>query len=150
MSNHNFDQEVSQARYQGLKIKEGDALTISISAFDELAIKPFNINTMPSTNDPDKSDKDGTGSYIVSPDGYIKMPVLGRVYCLGMTKKQLKEDLEERLKTYLTDPLVDIRLTNFSISVLGEVQTPGKRQVIMKTQFISSFGFGRRYESIRR
>jgi polysaccharide export outer membrane protein len=95
MSNHNFDQEVSQARYQGLKIKEGDALTISISAFDELAIKPFNINTMPSTNDPDKSDKDGTGSYIVSPDGYIKMPVLGRVYCLGMTKKQLKEDLEE-------------------------------------------------------
>ncbi|SMP96110.1 polysaccharide export outer membrane protein [Epilithonimonas pallida] len=127
MSNHNFDQEVSQARYQGLKIKEGDALTISISAFDELAIKPFNINTMPSTNDPDKSDKDGTGSYIVSPDGYIKMPVLGRVYCLGMTKKQLKEDLEERLKTYLTDPLVDIRLTNFSISVLGEVQTPGQK-----------------------
>ena len=127
MSNHNFDQEVNQARYTGLRIKEADVLSISVSAFDELAIKPFNTNTVATTNDTEKEGDSGSGSYIVSPEGYITMPVLGKIYCLGMTKKQLKEDLEERLKTYLTDPMVDVRLTNFSISVLGAVGSPGQK-----------------------
>ncbi|WP_379968497.1 polysaccharide biosynthesis/export family protein [Epilithonimonas sp. UC225_85] len=127
MSNHNFDQEVSQARYTGLKIKEGDNLSISVSAFDEMAVKPFNLNTMASTNDPEKSTGAGSGGYFVSPEGYITMPVLGRIYCLGMTKKALKEDIEERLKAYLIDPMVDIKLNNFNFSVLGAVGSPGQK-----------------------
>ncbi len=133
MSNHNFEQETSQARYSGLKIKEGDVLEITVSAFDEIAVKPFNLTTMTSTNDP--SDAAGgtaastsTGSrYTVSTEGYIAFPVLGKIYCQGMTKQQLREDLEQRLKQYLTDPMVDIRLTNLNISVLGEVKTPGTK-----------------------
>lgn len=128
MSNHNFEQEVSQARYTGLKIKEADVLDIKVSAFDEIAVKPFNLSTMATTNNPNQ---DGSGAanaqYMVSPEGYIIMPVLGRVYCLGMTKKQLEQDIEERLKVYLTDPRVDIKLTNFSISVLGAVGSPGQK-----------------------
>ena len=44
-----------------------------------------------------------------------------------MTKQQLKADLESRLKRYLTDPLVTITLSNFNISVLGEVKSPGQK-----------------------
>lgn len=128
MSNHNFEQEVSQARYTGLKIKEADVLDIKVSAFDEIAVKPFNLTSMATTNDPNQEGSDSAnGQYTVSPEGYVVMPVLGRVYCLGMTKKQLETDIEERLKVYLTDPRVDIKLTNFSVSILGAVGSPGQK-----------------------
>ena len=39
MGNNNFEQEVSQARYEGLHIQEGDVLEVIVSAFDELVLK---------------------------------------------------------------------------------------------------------------
>lgn len=129
MSNDNFKEEVSRAKYQGLHIQEGDVLEIVISAFDEIAVKPFNKSTMTQTG-ADSGSGGSTGaanSYTVTSSGYISMPVLGNVYCKGMTKQQLQEDLEQRLKRYLTDPMVTVRLTNFNISVLGEVKSPGQK-----------------------
>ena len=36
-------------------------------------------------------------------------------------------DMENRLKRYLTDPLISVRLTNFNFSVLGDVKSPGQK-----------------------
>jgi len=127
MTNNNFESEVNQAKYESLKIREADVLDIKVSAFDEIAVKPFNIPTMTATNDPESTNAAASSQYMVSSEGYIVMPVLGKIYCLGMTKKQLEQDIEERLKPYLTDPRVDIKLTNFSISVLGAVGSPGQK-----------------------
>ena len=131
MSNNNFEQEVSQAKYVGLHIQEGDKLEILVSAFDDIAVRPFNLSTMTKTG------SSGTGNttntltspteYTVTSDGSILFPVLGSIYCKGMTKKQLQDDLESRLKRYLTDPLVTITLANFNFSVLGEVKSPGQK-----------------------
>ena len=130
MSNDNFEQEVSQAKYAGLHIQEGDRLQINVSAFDDIAIRPFNKSTMPQTATSGEGGSGGgstSNDYVVTSDGSIQFPVLGNVYCKGMTKLQLKEDLESRLKRYLTDPLVTITLLNFNISVLGEVGSPGQK-----------------------
>lgn len=131
MSNDNFAQEVSQARFAGLHIQEGDQLQIQVSAFDEIAVRPFNRGTMAATSSAAEGSTGNGGSggseYAVSSEGTIIFPVLGAVYCKGMTKQQLKEDLESRLKRYLTDPMVTITLTNFNISVLGEVKSPGQK-----------------------
>lgn len=130
MSNDNFAQEVSQAKFTGLHIQEGDQLQIQVSAFDEIAVRPFNRATMAATSSSAEGSSGGGGAgsdYTVSSDGTIVFPVLGTVYCKGMTKQQLKEDLESRLKRYLTDPMVTITLTNFNISVLGEVKSPGQK-----------------------
>lgn len=132
LSNNNFAQEVSQARYLGLHIQEGDQLQILVSAFDDIAVRPFNINTMNRTGTSGSGTTAGSNAvspseYVVSSDGNIIFPVLGPVYCKGMTKQQLKADLESRLKRYLTDPMVTITLSNFNISVLGEVKSPGQK-----------------------
>lgn len=131
LSNNNFEQEVSQAQYLGLHIQEGDRLQILVSAFDEVAVRPFNIATMATT----ATAGSGTSSagsfagteYTVTSDGSIVFPVLGSIYCKGMTKQQLKQDLESRLKRYLTDPMVSVTLSNFNFSVLGEVNSPGQK-----------------------
>lgn len=131
MSNNNFEQEVSQAQYLGLHIQEGDRLQILVSAFEEIAVRPFNQATM-STTGTAGTGGGGAGAsapteYIVTSDGTIVFPVLGSIYCKGMTKQQLKQDLESRLKRYLTDPMVTVTLANFNFSVLGEVKSPGQK-----------------------
>lgn len=129
MSNDNFEQEVSQARYEGLRIQEGDVLEIVVTALDDLAVKPFNKTTMLKTGDESSSGSVvlGNNEYQVTSDGYISFPVVGNIFCKGMTKQQLKADLDTRLKQYLTDPVLTIRLVNFNISVLGDVRMPGQK-----------------------
>lgn len=132
LSNNNFEQEVSQAKYIGLHIQEGDKLQILVSAFDDIAVRPFNIATMPKTATVGSQNSSATAGitpseYVVNSNGTIIFPVLGSVYCKGMTKKQLQDDLESRLKRYLTDPLVIVTLSNFNFSVLGEVKSPGQK-----------------------
>ena len=128
MSNNNFESEVSKARYEGLRIQEGDVMEIVVSAFDDLAVKPFNKTTMNTTGEAGTTvSKIGNNQYVVNSEGYLSFPVLGDVYCKGMTKQQLKADLESRLKSYLTDPMVSVVHTNFNISVIGDVKTPGQK-----------------------
>lgn len=130
MSNNNFQQEVSQARYEGLRIQEGDMLEIIVTALDDLAVKPFNRTTMQRTGEDANAGGNarlGDNQYQVTSDGYISFPVLGNVYCKGMTKQQLKTELDSRLKQYLTDPVVTVRHLNFNISILGDVGSPGQK-----------------------
>lgn len=130
MSNNNFQQEVSQARYEGLRIQEGDMLEIIVTALDDLAVKPFNRTTMQRTGEEGNAGGNarlGDNQYQVTSDGYIPFPVLGNVYCKGMTKQQLKTELDSRLKQYLTDPVVTVRHLNFNISILGDVGSPGQK-----------------------
>ena len=129
MSNNNFQQEVSQARYEGLRIQEGDMLEIIVTALDDLAVKPFNRTTMQRTGEEGNAGATrlGDNQYQVTSDGYISFPVLGNVYCKGMTKQQLKTELDSRLKQYLTDPVVTVRHLNFNISILGDVGSPGQK-----------------------
>ncbi len=132
MSNHNFEQEVSQARYQGLHIQDGDVLEIIVSALDDIAVRPFNRTTMSQTGNADtpvisNNQRLGDNQYQVTAEGNINFPVIGNVYCKGMTKQQLKDDLEQRLKPYLTDPMVTVTLSNFNVSIIGDVKSPGQK-----------------------
>src|SRR5690606_12241889 len=124
-----YEQQVQQAVYQGSRLQEGDLLDIKVTAYDEYAVRPFNLHSM---NKVGTSESGSTGAttapqgYLVDQDGYIIFPVLGKLFVKGMTKEQLRADLEKRLLQYLTDPLVTIRQLNFNITVLGEVKAPGQ------------------------
>jgi polysaccharide export outer membrane protein len=131
LSNGNFETEISQARYSELHIQEGDVLEITISALDELAVKPFNKITMSQTannsGNSNVNNRMGDNEYIVNAEGFINFPVIGDIFCKGFTKQQLRTDLENKLKRYLTDPMVSIKLNNFSINILGDVKNPGQK-----------------------
>lgn len=127
--------EISRAKFEGLRIQEGDRLNITVSAFDEIAVRPFNQNTMQGTTSVNGGAAGAStgvassaeGGYTVTPDGYIVMPVLGRIWVKNMTKVELKQDLEQRLLRYLTDPMVTVTLSNFNFTVLGEVGGAGQK-----------------------
>jgi polysaccharide export outer membrane protein len=85
-------------------------------------------NTLnPSTN----SVGGGYGSlqtYLVSNDGTIDFPVLGNLQVGGLTKSQCEKMLHDKIKPYLNaaeNPVVTVRMSNYKISVIGEVNRPG-------------------------
>jgi len=68
----------------------------------------------------------------VGVDGFITLPMLGRVHAEGLTVEQLEKQLCDRLKTYVREPQVAVSVTEFRshpISVLGSVNTPGIQQI---------------------
>lgn len=126
-----IDQAVKQAVFQGSHLQPGDLLDIKVTAFDDNAVRPFNLNTMNQAGNsteylPNQMAQNTNIGYLVSNDGYIVFPVLGKIFVQNMTMSQLREALETRLLEYLTDPLVTIRQLNFNITVLGEVKKPGQ------------------------
>ena len=59
-------------------------------------------------------------------DGNIDFPVLGYLHVGGLTKSEAENLIRENLKPYLREtPIVSVRMSNYKISVLGEVARPG-------------------------
>ena len=50
---------------------------------------------------------------------------MGDVKAAGLTRAQLTDALSERVRKYIDSAIVSIRLTNYRITVLGEVMRPG-------------------------
>jgi len=105
------------------KIQPGDLLNINVAAAEAEAALPFNIYETPVVGTYTSSLK--PLSYLVNTDGEINFPVLGTLKVAGFTSKEVTKSLNEQLASYIAKPIVNIRLTNFKITVLGEVKTPG-------------------------
>lgn len=112
-----------------LRIQPEDLLSITVSSYNVEASKPFNsLGDMEllarSTQGSNNAAELLTG-YFVDTDGFIDFPVLGRINVNKKTINEIKDVLYNDLKNYLKDPVINIRLLNFKVSVLGEVRTPG-------------------------
>lgn len=103
------------------RFKVNDILSINISAFDLEAVEPFNLTRVSSNGRSIEVD------YLIDQNGFIDYPVLGKMKLIGLTIDEAKELFVKRLVDgkYLKDPIVNIRLLNFRVSVLGEVRRPG-------------------------
>jgi polysaccharide export outer membrane protein len=66
-----------------------------------------------------------TGGYLVDEKGNIQMQGVGELHVEGLTKAQLTDLLNSKLRTYLKNPFYSIRFLNYKITVLGEVQKEG-------------------------
>jgi polysaccharide export outer membrane protein len=63
--------------------------------------------------------------FLVNKNGEIDLPQVGKLRVLGMTKQEVKEAVETRYATVYQDPKVEIAVLNLSVSVQGEVGSPG-------------------------
>lgn len=103
-----------------------DELIIVVNAIDAEAAKPFNLNAVAfSDNNNFARGQERIQSYIVDSNGDIDFPVLGKLHIAGLNRDQATDMLEQKLKDYIKDPIVNIRTVNYRITVLGEVNRPG-------------------------
>lgn len=106
------------------KLQIGDILNINVSAIDKESAIPFNLvesqnigNQIPLP-------------YIVNAYGEINFPVLGKIKVTELTTNELTNHITKSLLPYLKNPIVNIRITNYKVTVLGEVKNPGNYGVL--------------------
>lgn len=74
-------------------------------------------------------EKDLQGEVLVRPDGGLSFPLAGDVQASGKSVEQLRNELADRLKNYIPDPVVTIAVKQIGgnrIYVLGKVNRPGE------------------------
>ena len=75
-------------------------------------------------------------AYTVDEQGDINFPVIGKVAVEGKTRQEVADYLRRRLieRDLVKDPIVTVEYVNLAISVLGEVNRPGRIEM-MKDNF---------------
>lgn len=107
--------------------QQNDLLSINVTALDMDAARPFNlfVSSPNVLNNLNLTGQIRQQTYLVDEKGEINFPILGKLKLTGLSRDEATALLEKKLKLYLKDPVVTIRLTNFRVSVLGEVKLPG-------------------------
>src|SRR5690242_18404945 len=87
-------------------IGPGDVVEISVPPIDELRERTVRVEA----------------------DGSISLPMLGTLQAGGLTEKQLRAELSDRLKAYMYKPEVDVFVKEYrsrQVAVVGMVNNPG-------------------------
>ncbi len=113
-----------------LKIKPNDFLTITVSAYNMIAAQPFNLQVVGFSGMGGDAGLRANGvpqmqTYLVDNDGNIDFPQLGIIKTTGLNSQEIAVKLKEKIREYVKDPIVNVRIVNFQVSVLGEVNRPG-------------------------
>lgn len=115
-----------------IKVRPKDKLSILVNAQDQKLTNMFNLPIVSQQIGQESTRSSGTSrgvsGYTVDTDGYIIFPVLGKIKVEGMTREQIAEYLTRQLKEQelIKDPVVTVEFMNLGVSVLGEVNRPGR------------------------
>ena len=63
--------------------------------------------------------------FLVNKNGDIDLPAVGKLHVLGLTKQEVKVEVEQKYAVQYRDPKVEIAVLNLTVSVQGEVNSPG-------------------------
>ena len=122
--------EISSVSPTSLKIQPNDILNITIQTID------------PELNDMMNPTKNATGGgstlpinvtgnnaniqgYLVDNDGMIELPLAGKIKVAGLSTEEIKEVIRVKALQFYKQPVVNVRLVNFKVSVIGDVMKPG-------------------------
>ncbi len=109
-------------------IRPDDILSINIQTADPAATQVLSMGN--TSNSALGTSSTGIGGaqisgYLVDSKGNIELPVIGPVKVGGLTTEQAKEAIKAKTSVYFKNPTVNLRFSNFKITVLGEVTKPG-------------------------
>ena len=118
-----------------IKVRPKDKLSILVNAQDPKLTNMFNLPIVSQQIGQESTGSSGTirgvSGYTVDSFGDINFPILGKVKVGGMTREQIAEYLTGQLKEQelIKDPVVMVEFTNLGVSVLGEVNNPGRIKI---------------------
>ena len=119
-----------------MTIKPKDMLTIFVYSSQPEAVVQFNFTEPRTINEEQQLDVTGVRigrgggqihHYLVDNDGEIEFPIVGRIKLGGMTIEQANAAVSNKISPYIkegADYTVNVKIDNYEVSVLGEVQRP--------------------------
>lgn len=119
---------VAEAKLYDARIMPKDLLTIVVSCADPELAEPFNLTvaTPVSASQNNLTSQPALQQYLVDNRGNIEFPILGTLHIGGLTKGEAETLIKGKLSDYIKEsPIVTVRMANYKISVIGEVNAPG-------------------------
>lgn len=107
------------------KLKPGDELYININSLDEAANDVFANSQVRGLAGQTNPYGASLLSYTIDKQGFLLLPIIGNVLIKDKTITQLSQILRDSLANILSQPIVNVKLVNRYVSVLGEVKVPG-------------------------
>lgn len=114
-----------------IKMMPGDKLSIVVNSKDPELTTLFNLVTPnrqfgSATNS--NSSSSSTATYTIDSYGNIDFPVMGKINIEGKTREEVAEYIKNELiaRKLVLDPIVTVEYVNQEITILGEVNKPGK------------------------
>lgn len=143
----NTASRVPHGTYVEHKIAPNDILQVNIQTIDLSTHRMFSQESATETVGSQQ-----TTGYLVDEQGYIELPLVGRVKVEGLTTTEAKKVIRDKASISYKEPVVNVRFANFYVTVLGEVAQPGRYIVTNeKVSIIDAIGmagdltiFGRR------
>lgn len=131
---NNLDRESNDSQFFEKKIphytiQNNDILYIKIASLNQEVNRLFNPPSEGSGSSSHYMYRDDASlylhGYVVDSEGYIELPVIGKLKVSGQSVSDVKEVVQQHVLRYFNEALVTVRLMSFKISVLGEVSRPG-------------------------
>lgn len=125
----NLEPEKSEAvaRNVDIRVQPEDKISIMVSTPEETLTSMFNLQ-LPTSMVSGGQNKLG---YTVNDRGEIDFPILGPVHVAGKTRQQIAETIKHELisRNLVKDPIVTVEFQNLTVTVLGEVGSPGRYNI---------------------
>lgn len=127
--------EIKLPEVKAITVRPEDKISIIVNSRDPQLTDLFNLPYVSRqlgqslrTNGVTVSSNQGVSAYTVDADGKIDFPVLGKIYVAGMKREEIAECIKNELikENLVKDPVVTVEFANLCISVLGEVNSPGR------------------------
>lgn len=107
------------------KLKPDDILGITVSSIDMDATKPFNQSIVSYTSSGQIYGNPTSHGYLIDSEGMIEFPVIGKIKISGLNRMEAADLIKEKLKSYIKDPIIIVRILNFKVTIIGDVRNPG-------------------------
>lgn len=126
--------EITLPEAQAITVQPEDKITIVVNSRDPQLANLFNLPVMTRTVGQigqGSGTSQGVSGYTVDAEGNIDFPVLGTVHVGGKTRKEIASAIKEQLiqNNLVKDPLVTVEFMNLTVTVMGEVNSPGRYSI---------------------
>tara|TARA_B100000700_G_C14930414_1_gene801652 strand:- start:375 stop:1130 length:756 start_codon:yes stop_codon:yes gene_type:complete len=110
------------------KLQVGDVLSVQINTTTEQNHDFFNKEQ--ATNSQLMMHNPYLWGYLIKEDGFLELPSIGKIEAVGLTLRELEKKIKLISVDYFDEPVVKINIINFEVQIMGEVNKPGRYEMV--------------------
>jgi len=119
----------ANSQYNYPIIQVGDRVEIKIAGLDPESALPFYFSSGAGSSAGIGQDSP-PNTFVVDSKGDVAIPIMGKIHLAGLNREEAEISITNKLKELIKTPVVQVRIFNFMVSVLGEVKTPGYIKIV--------------------
>lgn len=129
------ESEIKMPEVKSILVRPEDKISIIVNSRDPQLTDLFNLPYVSRqlgqssfTGGMTRGTSQGVSGYTVDANGEIDFPVLGKIKVAGLQREDIAKYIKQELisRNLVKDPVVTVEFMNLCISVMGEVNTPGR------------------------